>query len=82
MSDDWKVKPVDALDAEETERVMKMVEALPDLTRQVVTLRKTYGLSQDEIAKRLNITPQQVEDELVKAINAFADTREFGDDVH
>jgi RNA polymerase sigma factor (sigma-70 family) len=77
---DWKVKPSDALDAEETERVMKLVECLPELTRQVITLRKTYGYSQDEIAKRLGITSQQVEDEIVKAVQACADMREFGDE--
>jgi RNA polymerase sigma factor (sigma-70 family) len=77
---DWKVKPSDALDAEETERVMKLVEGLPELTRQVITLRKTYGYSQDEIAKRLGITSQQVEDEIVKAVQACADMREFGDE--
>ena len=59
---DWKVTPMDAIDAEETERVMKRVQALPELTRQVVTLRKTYGYSQAEIAEALNITPEQVMD--------------------
>ena len=77
---DWKVKPSDALDAEETDRVMRLVQSLPDITRRVVTLRKRYGYTQEEIAATLGIPPQQVEDELAKAVTAFADMREVGDE--
>ena len=69
----WKMTPMDAIDAEETERVMKRVQALPDLTRQVVTLRKVYGKSEAEIAAMLKITPDQVLAEIRKAVDAFAD---------
>jgi RNA polymerase sigma factor (sigma-70 family) len=76
---DWKVTPMDAIDAEETARVVKRIQDLPDLTRQVVTLRKTYGYTQDEIAKRLKITPEQVMQEIGKAVRAFADMGEIDD---
>ena len=74
---DWKVTAMDAIDAEETERVMKLVQDLPDLARRVITLRKVYGKSQDEIAAMLKITPDQVMAELSKAVDAFADKGEI-----
>ena len=71
---------MDAIDAEDTKRVLERVQALPELTRQVVTLRKKYGCNQEDISRRLNITPEQVMDELSKAVRAFADMGEVADD--
>lgn len=70
---DWSITALDAIDAEDALRLVERIKALPDLTRRVVTLRKAWGYSQEEIAVTLNITPEQVMGELVKAVQACAD---------
>jgi RNA polymerase sigma factor (sigma-70 family) len=67
---------MDALDAEDLERVKQLVGAMPERTRRVVTLRKVYGYSQDEIAHSLHITPQEVDDEIRRALTIMADDSE------
>lgn len=47
--------------AEDFEVLMRAIQALPDRCRQVVTLRKIYGLSQKEVASRLDISEHTVE---------------------
>ena len=52
------------------QELMMLVEAvqqLPERCRQVFTLRKVYGYSQKEIAARMNITENTVEQQLIKA---------------
>ncbi|MBI5423128.1 MAG: sigma-70 family RNA polymerase sigma factor [Opitutae bacterium] len=58
----------DALGAPETltrredfQVLIDAIQSLPDRCRQVVTLRKIYGLSQRETAERLGITENTVE---------------------
>ncbi len=58
----------DALGAPETltrredfQVLIEAIQSLPDRCRQVVTLRKIYGLSQRETAERLGITENTVE---------------------
>ncbi|MGH8323270.1 MAG: RNA polymerase sigma factor, partial [Steroidobacteraceae bacterium] len=46
---------------------VKAVQELPERCRQVFTLRKVYGYSQKEIAARMNITENTVEQQLIKA---------------
>lgn len=46
---------------EDFQLLIEAIESLPDRCRQVVTLRKIYGLSQREVAERLNITENTVE---------------------
>lgn len=70
---------MDAIDAEDAARVVERIGALPELTRRVVTLRKTYGLNQEQIARKLGITPEQVMEELARAVQACADLGEIGD---
>jgi len=41
--------------------LIQAIQSLPDRCRQVVTLRKIYGLSQKETAARLDITENTVE---------------------
>lgn len=41
--------------------LIRAIEALPERCRQVVTLRKIYGLSQKEVAARLGISEPTVE---------------------
>jgi RNA polymerase sigma-70 factor (ECF subfamily) len=46
---------------EELEHLIKAIQALPERCRQVMTLRKIYGLSQMEVAKKLGISVNTVE---------------------
>lgn len=48
------------------------VEQLPTRCRQVFTLRKVYGYSQKEIAQRLQISENTVEQHLTKAARRCA----------
>lgn len=48
------------------------VEQLPARCRQVFTLRKVYGFSQKEIAERLQISENTVEQHLTKAARRCA----------
>jgi RNA polymerase sigma-70 factor (ECF subfamily) len=47
--------------------LVKVVQQLPERCRQVFTLRKVYGYSQKEIAARMNISENTVEQQLIKA---------------
>jgi RNA polymerase sigma factor (sigma-70 family) len=47
--------------------LVKAVQQLPERCRQVFTLRKVYGYSQKEIAARMNISENTVEQQLIKA---------------
>lgn len=47
--------------------LVKAVQKLPERCRQVFTLRKVYGYSQKEIAARMNISENTVEQQLTKA---------------
>lgn len=47
--------------------LVSAVQQLPERCRQVFTLRKVYGYSQKEIAKRMNISENTVEQQLIKA---------------
>jgi len=46
---------------EELQVLMSAIQSLPDRCRQVVTLRKIYGLSQKEVAAQLGISEHTVE---------------------
>jgi RNA polymerase sigma-70 factor (ECF subfamily) len=48
------------------------IQSLPDRCRQVFTLRKVYGYSQKEIASRLSISENTVEQHLTKAARRCA----------
>jgi RNA polymerase sigma factor (sigma-70 family) len=47
--------------------LVKAVQQLPERCRQVFTLRKVYGYSQKEIAARMKISENTVEQQLIKA---------------
>ena len=47
--------------AEDIQLLLRAVRSLPERCRQVFTLRKIYGLSQQEIARRLGISENTVE---------------------
>ncbi len=46
---------------EEFQHLIHAIQSLPDRCRQVMTLRKIYGLSQKEVAKQLGISVHTVE---------------------
>jgi RNA polymerase sigma factor (sigma-70 family) len=47
--------------AEDLQLLIRAIQSLPDRCRQIVTLRKIYGLSQKEVAARLSISEHTVE---------------------
>ena len=47
--------------AEELQVLIEAIQSLPERCRQIVTLRKIYGLSQKEVAARLGIAEHTVE---------------------
>lgn len=52
--------------------LVKAIQGLPERCRHVFTLRKVYGYSQKEIAARLNISENTVEQHLTKAARRCA----------
>lgn len=57
-----------AADRQELSRVATLIAALPPKCRQVFILRKVHGLSQKEIARRLNLAESTVEKHVGKAL--------------
>ena len=57
---------------QELAMLVKAIQSLPDRCRQVFTLRKVYGYSQKEIASRLSISENTVEQHLTKAARRCA----------
>jgi RNA polymerase sigma-70 factor (ECF subfamily) len=53
--------PESVAHAEDLQLLIHAIQALPERCRQVVTLRKIYGLSQQETAARLGISEHTVE---------------------
>lgn len=47
--------------AEELELLTRAIQSLPDRCRQIITLRKIYGMSQAEIARELGISINTVD---------------------
>ena len=58
--------------APELMRVAQLARALPAVCRRVFTLRKVYGYSGKEIATRLGIPDEAVEELLIQAAQVFA----------
>lgn len=59
--DDRAAIPDSVAGAEDLRLLIQAIEALPARCRQIVTLRKIYGLSQKEVANRLGISEHTVE---------------------
>lgn len=57
---------------QEIELLTQAIQALPDRCRQVLTLRKIYGLSQKEIAARLGIAEHTVEAQVANGMRRLA----------
>jgi RNA polymerase sigma-70 factor (ECF subfamily) len=59
--DEGAAVPESVARAEDLQLLIHAIQALPDRCRQIVTLRKIYGLSQKEVAARLGISEHTVE---------------------
>jgi RNA polymerase sigma factor (sigma-70 family) len=57
---------------QELAMLSRALAALPERCRQVLTLRKVYGLSQKEIAARMSITENTVETQVAKGMRLCA----------
>ncbi|OGN50849.1 MAG: RNA polymerase subunit sigma-24 [Caulobacterales bacterium RIFOXYB1_FULL_67_16] len=57
-----------AADRQELGRLAEMVAALPTRCREVFILRKIHGLSQREVAQRLDLSQSTVEKHIAKAL--------------
>jgi RNA polymerase sigma factor (sigma-70 family) len=57
---------------QELELLSLAIQSLPDRCRQVLTLRKIYGLSQKEIAARLQISEHTVEAQVANGMKRCA----------
>lgn len=58
---------------QELEILTKAIQSLPDRCRQIFTLRKVYGMSQRDIAKKLNISARTVNAQISIGVNKCAD---------
>ncbi len=58
---------------QELEVLTKAIQSLPDRCRQIFTLRKVYGMSQREIAKKLGISARTVNAQISIGVNKCAD---------
>lgn len=59
--DDGADVPAAVVQAEELEYLTQAIQSLPAKCRRIITLRKIYGMSQNEIAKELGISVNTVE---------------------
>ena len=77
-------EPIDLLDEtpdagetvaryEELEILTQAIQSLPDRCRQILTLRKVYGMSQAAIAEKLDISARTVNAQLSIGINKCAE---------
>ncbi len=57
----------------ELKELQKALQSLPKGCRKVFELRKVYGFSQKEVAKKLGITESTIEKQLSKGIRLVAD---------
>ncbi|MBC2607149.1 RNA polymerase sigma factor [Pelagicoccus albus] len=58
---------------QELEILTKAIQSLPDRCRQIFTLRKVYGMSQRDIARKLNISARTVNAQISIGVNKCAD---------
>lgn len=73
-----------AIGRDELRRLAETIAAMPDKTREAFTLRRIHGLSQREIALRMNLSENTVEKHIArglrKLIDGFADGGHSGSD--
>lgn len=61
VADERAGAPEALAQAEDFQMLIRAIQSLPERCRQIVTLRKIYGLSQREVAARLGIAEHTVE---------------------
>jgi RNA polymerase sigma factor (sigma-70 family) len=61
IADEAAGVPETVVQAEDFKVLVSAIQSLPERCRQVITLRKIYGLSQREVAARLGISENTVE---------------------
>ena len=61
VADEGAGVPESVAEAEDLQILIRAIQALPERCRQIITLRKIYGLSQREVAVRLGISEHTVE---------------------
>jgi RNA polymerase sigma-70 factor (ECF subfamily) len=71
LNEGEQVEAIVSLD-QELDRLAQAVQDLPDRCREVFVLRKVYGYNQKEIAAKLNISENTVEQHLTKAVRCCA----------
>lgn len=59
--DESTAVPESVARAEDLQLLIHAIQSLPDRCRQIITLRKIYGLSQKEVAQRLDVSEHTVE---------------------
>jgi RNA polymerase sigma-70 factor (ECF subfamily) len=64
----------------ELKRIQRLIEALPPRSRNIFALRKIEGLSQREIAARLGVTENVVENDLARGLKSILRSIEDEDD--
>jgi RNA polymerase sigma factor (sigma-70 family) len=65
----------------ELARVMDLIASLPDRCRTVIELRKIHGLSQREIARRLGVSENVVENDSVRGLRMILKALAEGDEL-
>lgn len=76
LSDVWEEDmgiPETVARNQELELLTKAIQALPVRCRQIFTLRKVYGMSQKEIAKKMNISENTVSNQLTIGLHKCRD---------
>lgn len=66
--------PDDAVDAEQlAERLRGWIEELPERQREALRLSRFQGLSHEEVAQAMDVSPRTVNNHLVKALRTIRD---------
>jgi RNA polymerase sigma-70 factor (ECF subfamily) len=66
---DTRISAEDSFDLQQRIAVLnQMIQALPPQCRRVLVMRKVFGLSHKEVARRLNISVKTVEQHLTKGL--------------
>ncbi len=68
ISSDQPLQDIEIGSKQQLLRVQRLIDELPERCRQVFTLRKVYGVSQREIARKLGISETIVENDVVKGL--------------
>jgi RNA polymerase sigma-70 factor (ECF subfamily) len=59
---------------QELQRLQAALDELPARCREVIILRRVHGLSQREVARKMGIKEETVENQVVKGMRILADT--------